>query len=98
MNFEQIKQENFVFVYLTTKTCNVCSVLQPKILALVAEFDNATFHQIYLDEFPKATGIFMTFAVPTLIVYSKGQEILRASRQMSIDNIRGRLLRIYKLL
>ncbi|MBT3168464.1 MAG: thioredoxin family protein [Candidatus Cloacimonetes bacterium] len=98
MDFEKIKQEKFSFVYLTTKTCNVCKILQPKLRKLANEFDDATFHKIYLEEFPEATGDFMAFAVPTFVVYVEGREVLRTARHISIDNVREKLSRLYGML
>ena len=96
--YSEMKEEKFSFVYLTTTTCNVCKVLQPKLRTLAENFDGATFNRIYLDERPEAKGYFMAFAVPTFIVYSEGKEILRTARHISVEEVKKTLERYYELI
>jgi thiol-disulfide isomerase/thioredoxin len=98
MTFEEMKNEIFSFVYLTTTTCNVCKILQPKLRELAENYKEATFHEILMDEQPEAKGFFMAFAVPTFIVYSGGQEILRTARHISVDESRNTLDRYYGMI
>ena len=98
MNYKEMKSQKFAFVYLTTKTCNVCKVLQPKLRRLAENFAEATFHRIYLDENKDAASEFMAFAIPTFLVYSEGKELIRSARHMDIAEINHKLSRYYEMI
>ena len=97
MDFETLTQQKFSFIYLTTKNCNVCKVLQPRLRDLASKFKGSEFHLIDLDEFKEASGYFMAFSVPTFLVYSEGKELLRESRHMSLDEIENKLDRYHEM-
>ena len=98
MNFADFKQEFFSFIYITTKDCNVCKVLHPKIKEIAEVYEKATFHYIDLDSHRNAAGFFMAFSVPTLLVYSNGNELLRVARHLDLNEIKIKLDKYYNLL
>lgn len=98
MDFNKIQQKQFSFIYITTKNCNVCKVLQPQLRKLAASFPKAEFHLIQLDDTPAAAGEFMAFSVPTFLVYSEGKELLRSSRNLDLYEIETKLKRYYSML
>ena len=98
MDFEALKMEKFSFVYITTKDCNVCKVLQPRLRDLAKTYNEATFNLIELDDHKDAAGFFMAFSVPTFLVYSEGKELLRESRHMNFDEIKNKLDRYHEMI
>ena len=98
LDFNKLKQEKFSFVYITTKDCNVCKVLQPKLRELAEDFQRSTFHLIELDGNKEAAGFFMAFSVPTFLVYSQGSELIRTALHLNIDEIRMKLNRYYQMI
>ena len=98
MDFEELKQEKFSFIYITTKDCNVCKVLQPKLRELSKNFQDSTFHLIELDIHKEAAGIFMAFSVPTFLVYSEGSELIRTARHLNINEIETKLNRYHQMI
>ena len=98
MDFEALQQEKFSFIYITTKDCNVCKVLQPKLRELVKSYQDSTFHLIELDDHREAAGFFMAFSIPTFLVYSQGQELIRTARHLNIDEIRKKLNRYHQMI
>ncbi|MCF7792490.1 MAG: thioredoxin family protein [Candidatus Cloacimonetes bacterium] len=98
MDFAEIKHKQFSFVYITTKDCNVCKVLQPQLREMAQKYSKADFELIELDDHPAAAGEFMAFAVPTFIVYSDGKELLRASRNLDLYDIETKLYKYYKMI
>jgi thiol-disulfide isomerase/thioredoxin len=98
MDFAKLKQEKFSFIYITTKACNVCKVLKPKIIELAESYEGSTFHSIYLDDEPSAAGYFMAFSVPTFLVYSEGMELLRTARHMDVGEIITKLDKYYEMI
>jgi len=98
LDFEKLKQQKFLFIYLTTKNCNVCKVLQPRLRDLASKFIGSEFHLLDLDVLKEASGYFMAFSVPTFLVYSEGKELLRESRYMNLDEIKNKLDRYYEMI
>jgi thiol-disulfide isomerase/thioredoxin len=96
--FATMTQQEFSFVYLTTTGCNVCKVLAPQLEAMARKFPGATFHRIELDDNPVAKGKFMAFAIPTLVVYSNGQELLRVARHIDLLDVEQKLTRYYQMI
>ena len=98
LDFNKLKQEKFSFIYITTKNCNVCKVLQPKLRELAQSYQGSTFRLIELDDHKEAAGFFMAFSVPTFLVYSEGSELIRTARHLNIDEIRTKLNRYYQMI
>ena len=98
MDFESIKKEKFSFVYITTKNCNVCKVLQPRLIEIAKVYKGSSFYLIELDNHKNAAGFFMAFSVPAFLVYSAGKELLRESRHMNFDEIKIKLDRYYEMI
>ncbi|MDA3814488.1 MAG: thioredoxin family protein [Candidatus Cloacimonetes bacterium] len=98
MDFEKLKQEKFSFIYITTKECNICKVLQPKLRELAKKYQGCTFHLIELDDYKDAAGFFMAFSVPTFLVYSEDSELIRTARHLNIDEIETKLNRYHQMI
>ncbi|HPR17382.1 MAG TPA: thioredoxin family protein [Candidatus Cloacimonadota bacterium] len=98
MNPETIKQGKFSIVYLTTEDCQVCEIILPRIEKMIAVFPQADFQLIKLDDVPEAAGSFLTFSVPTLLVYSNGAELLRFSRYLDVERIGMQMKKYYDLI
>jgi thioredoxin 1 len=98
LDFHKLKEEKFSFIYITTKNCNVCKILQPKLRELAKSYKNSTFNLIELDDHKEAAGFFMTFSVPTFLVYSEGSELIRTARHLNIDEIRMKLNRYHQMI
>ncbi len=84
--FQTIASAEFLVVYFSTPTCNVCKVLRPKVEALVAEREGIEFLYVDSSLHPAVAGQHVVFAVPTIIFYMKGREMRRFSRNLSIDD------------
>ena len=98
MDFGKLKKEKFSFIYITTKDCNVCKVLQPKLRELAKSYKGCTFNLIKLDEHNDAAGFFMALSVPTFLVYTEGRELIRTARHLNIDEIRTKLNRYHQMI
>lgn len=98
IDYQKLKQKKFSFIYITTKNCNICKIIQPKLRELTKDYKGATFHLIELDDDKEASGFLMVFAVPTILVYSEGKELIRAGRHLNIDEIKAKLDRYYKMI
>ena len=98
MDYEKLKLGKFSFIYLTTENCNVCKILQPKLRQLTKTYKESTFNLIDLGVNNDAAGFFMTFSIPTFLVYSEGKELIRESRHMDLEEIKLKLDRYYEMI
>lgn len=97
-NYQELKEKDFSFVYITTKSCNVCKVLKPKLIKLSEKYPKATFNLLELDDHPDAAGFFMAFSIPTFLVYSENSELIRTARHINFDEIELKLDRYYNMI
>lgn len=98
--FQKFLKENpAVCFYLSTPQCNVCKVLKPKVIELLkSNFPEIKFIYVDLNESKEIAGQLSVFAVPTILVFFDGREIIRASRNISIEQLSVQIERYYKLM
>ena len=99
-NFNSFIQSNkAVVVYFSTPNCNVCKVLKPKVMELLADdFENFVFGYVNCDANKVIAAQNSVFTVPTLIVYVEGKEVLRKSRNIGLAELNDELSRISSFL
>ena len=83
---EEIQSQAATALYFKGERCSVCSVLEPKIKALLeTEFPKFTFISVPESEGSnELTAQLRIFNVPTLILFLEGKEFLRTGRNTSI--------------
>lgn len=88
-----------VCFYLSTPECNVCKVLKPKVIELIKlDFPEMNFYYVDLNEAKEISGQLSVFSVPTILVYFEGKEIIRASRNMHLEELREQINRYYRMI
>lgn len=99
-NFNSFIQSNkAVVVYFSTPDCNVCKVLKPKVMELLADdFPNFVFGYVNCDGNKVTAAQNSVFTVPTLIVYVEGKEVLRKFRNIGLAELNDELSRISSFL
>ncbi len=96
---ELVDNSPAVLSYFSTDSCNVCKVIKPKVLDLIAEkFPEMKFLWIDIEKAPVIAGQNSIFSAPTLLVYFDGKESLRKSRNISIHELEEEIGRFYNLL
>ncbi len=103
MNIEEFYQlmrnTDAALVYLSTKECNVCKSLRPKIEGMIqGHFPRITFLYIDCDEEKELAAQLTVFAVPTILLFFDGRESIRKSRFLGVDELRQEIARIYDLM
>lgn len=98
--FNSIAQNNkAVCFYLSTPECNVCKVLKPKVIEMLeSDFPEINFCYVDLNEAKEISGQLSVFSVPTILVYFEGKETIRASRNISIEQLKEQINRYYQLI
>ncbi len=95
---EFIKDKQIALLYLTTKSCNVCKVLKPKIQDICKSFPLVQEKYIELDYLPELKGEFSVFTVPTILLFVEGKETLRLSRNIDLYDFELKIKRYSELL
>ena len=86
-------------VYFSTPDCNVCKVLKPKVMELLADdFTDFAFGYVNCDANKITAAQNSVFTVPTLIVFIEGKEVLRKSRNIGLAELDEELSRIRSFL
>lgn len=93
-----ISQYDSVCFYLSAKDCNVCKILKAKIIDLLSNgFPKMYFCYIDVELSKEIAGQLSVLSVPTILVYFDGKEIIRISRNISLDDFRSQIKRYYQL-
>ena len=98
--FLEITETNkAVCFYLSTPECNVCKVLKPKVIDMIEnDFAEINFCYVDLNEAKEISGQLSVFSVPTILVYFEGKEMIRASRNVHIEELCEQIDRFYKMI
>ena len=96
---EITKSNKAVCFYLSTPECNVCKVLKPKIIDMLEnDFPGIFFCYVDLSIAKEISGQLSVFSVPTILVYFEGKEMIRASRNVHIEELCEQIDRFYKMI
>ncbi len=101
-NFDEfitlIKSNDAVCFYLSIDECNVCKVLKPKLIDLIAqEYPNIKFCYIDLNKSKEISGQLSVFSVPTILFFFDGKEVIRESRNINLEELRVKICRYNNL-
>ena len=80
--------EDLILVLAKTHTCSVCQLTESQLKAAIPEFDTLNKVQVYIDDVDAFRGALEVFAVPTVMVFAQGKELLRESRFINVDKIK----------
>ena len=83
--FKELTQERVVIQFSAT-WCGPCKVLT-KTIELNENELNLPFYRIDLDESPELAKSLKVMAVPTMILFDKGEEVKRTSGSKSINQL-----------
>ena len=92
--FKELIKQDLMILIAKTKTCNVCRPLTDKLDVFMKDYPEIPAYQVYLEDISIFSGQHLVFTVPTILVFSNNQEILRESRFIDFSKIE-RLFNIY---
>lgn len=96
---ELLGRETGVLLYFSTKSCNVCKALKPKIKEKFEEnFPDIKMEYIDCEESPEISAQFSVFSVPAILVFLQGKEFARESRNLSVDILVEKIRRPYEIM
>ena len=87
-------EEKLIILYFSSKGCNVCQAVFPKLMNLV-EVYSVKVAKISIDEQTEIAGQSLVFTVPTVLIFYEGREILRESRFIDFQKVERTLNLFY---
>lgn len=96
---ELVRSKPAMLTYLSTKECNVCKSLRPKIEKMITEqFSEMEFHYVDCDDEKELAAQLSVFTVPTILIFFDGRESIRKSRFVGVEELRSEISRIYEMM
>ncbi len=87
--------KDFVMIIAKSHSCSACQSILGMLEQNVPNLHQIEIYNIYIDDVDQFRGDHLIFSVPTVLVFSKGKELLRESRYINYQKI-TRLIELYK--
>lgn len=99
-HLEQLIRENqAVMLYFYSDRCAPCVSLRPKVEALIQQnYSSIELCFIDSENHPAITAQFGVFANPAILVFFEGNEFMRWSKYVSIQQIETAIDRLYQII
>jgi len=81
-----IVKEEQVILYFSSRDCNVCHAVLPKLMNLVNDYSIKVV-KIDINEHVEIAGQLLVFTVPTILMMYDGREVLRESRFIDLQKV-----------
>jgi len=86
--------KDLCLIVAKSHSCTVCNTANRLLENNVKDLDKIESYNIYVDDVDEFRGQHSIYAVPTVVIYSNGKELLRESRFINYDKIQ-RLIDLY---
>jgi len=94
----QDDQQSF-FIYFSAPNCGVCEILKPKIFEMFQQcFPKLEAYHVDTALQPELAAQLGLYTNPSLLVFIAGQEVLKRSRVIGVDEVENSLERYYKMI
>lgn len=94
---QEVTSHPFVFLYISAEACNVCKGLLPKVNDIIGKYPQISGIFAEIDSVPEVGSKYSIFAVPTLILFIDGREVIRESRYVNTRDLEEKISRYYKM-
>ncbi|ODA39936.1 thioredoxin family protein [Desulfosporosinus sp. BG] len=81
-----LAEEEQVILYFSSRDCNVCHAVLPKLMNLVNDHSIKVV-KIDINEHVEIAGQLLIFTVPTILIMYDGREVLRESRFIDLQKV-----------
>lgn len=86
-------------IYFSTPDCNVCKVLKPKLIEMLAQdFPLMNFAYVNCKMSKELAAQQNIFSVPTILFFFERKEFIRKARFVNLDELKNELERIYSMI
>lgn len=82
----------------TGDRCSICTVIKPKLEALLNTYDSISFKTLKTAEEPIAAASHSVFSVPTLLIFAEGKEYRRYHGSFATQTVKDDLDRLVALM
>lgn len=82
-------------VFISSKTCSICHVDEPKARKLAEDY-KIPFHHLDIMQEPELAGVFEVLTVPAVLIYHEGKEIARQARFIDFHSMEKLLQQLPK--
>ena len=89
-----VMNKDLVMIVAKSHTCSSCQTISKALESHIPNLDQIEQHNIYVDDIDEFRGHHLIFSVPTVIIFSKGKELLRESRYINYPKVQ-RLIEMY---
>lgn len=86
-----IQENRLAVLYISAPKCGVCTVMKPKIGAIINDFDNVASGAVGIDVVPEMASFYHILTAPALLVFADGKEIWRGARFIDVADFEQRL-------
>ncbi|GAF01532.1 thioredoxin family protein [Saccharicrinis fermentans] len=99
-DFERLKDtHNILLAYFSHDKCSVCKVLLPKVKELIqSDFPRVLLTYCNIEHAPFLAAQLSIFTVPALVIYVKGKEYVRYTRNIGLNQLAQSIARPYGIL
>lgn len=92
---ENVIQEDLVMIIAKSHTCSACKSVQFTLESNVKNLNKIDISTVYIDDVDEFRGKHLIFSVPTVLIFSKGKELLRESRYINYSKVE-RLIEMFQ--
>lgn len=101
-NLEELKRiienKEIVITYYLGNSCGACDVIKMKVIEILKNFEGVMAYEIDGVKNPEIGGNFDVFALPLLILYCEGKEVIRVGRYFNEEEFISVLSRMYNII
>jgi len=90
----KVINKELVMIVAKTHSCSSCQTIANILETNLQYFHEIEKYEIYIDDIDRFRGEYLIFSVPTIIIFSKGKELLRESRYFSYTKM-DRLIEMF---
>ena len=92
---DQVLNKDFVMIIAKSHTCSACQTILNILEKNIPNLDEIEIYNIYVDDLDQFRGTHLIFSVPTVLIFSKGKELLRETSYSNYAKVH-RLIDLYK--
>ncbi|WP_242865260.1 MULTISPECIES: thioredoxin family protein [Clostridium] len=92
-----IKENNFVILYFSNESCEVCNVLKSKVDKIVNSYEKLKSFKIEINDCKEVISRYDIFDIPTVVFYIDGKEVLRERRYINLSELDKKINIYYNL-
>lgn len=86
-----IAQNRLAVLYVSAPKCGVCTVMKPKIRAVIDEFDGVASGAVSIETVPQMASFYHILTAPAVLIFADGKEIWRGARFIDVVDFENAL-------